>query len=69
MNESVVLSIQVGTPTMMGIEEASNPMHRRWTSGIVKKPLIGSYHDCTAARNWLLRSDYFPGMFSKPRVK
>lgn len=41
MNESVVLSIQVGGPTTMGVEGASDPMQRLWTSGIVKRPVEG----------------------------
>jgi MOSC domain-containing protein YiiM len=41
MSDPVVLSIQVGRPVTMGDEAASEPMDRRWTSGIVKQPVSG----------------------------
>jgi MOSC domain-containing protein YiiM len=41
MSDPIVLSIQVGLPVAMGKEEAYNPFHRRWVSGIVKQPVAG----------------------------
>ena len=41
MNEPIVLSIQVGGPRRWVSMGASDPMHRLWTSGIVKRTVEG----------------------------
>jgi MOSC domain-containing protein YiiM len=41
MSDPILLSIQVGRPVARGDEGASDPMQRRWTSGIVKQSVTG----------------------------
>jgi MOSC domain-containing protein YiiM len=41
MSQAVLVSIQVGKPTTMGVEGTSDPLSRPWTSGIVKRPVEG----------------------------
>ena len=41
MTHPVLLSIQVGMPQQFGMEGATDPMDRRWTTGFNKQPVIG----------------------------
>ncbi len=41
MSDAMLLSIQVGLPTLWGDETASDPIDRPWTSAIVKTPVQG----------------------------
>ncbi len=40
--ESLLKSIFVGLPKIVGSKVAANPMEREWTSGIFKEPVHGS---------------------------
>jgi MOSC domain-containing protein YiiM len=42
LSEPILLSIQVGTPATRGVEGASDPFERPWTSGILKWPVDGA---------------------------
>ena len=39
-----LVSIQVGMPQTRGVENATDPMDRPWTSGFVKEPVHGPVH-------------------------
>ncbi|MCX7594604.1 MAG: MOSC domain-containing protein [Fischerella sp.] len=44
MNIPRILSIQVGLPKQLGVEGASDPMDRPWTTGFFKEPIAGAVH-------------------------
>jgi MOSC domain-containing protein YiiM len=44
MDIPILLSIQVGLPKQMGIQGATEPMDRPWTTGFFKEPVAGSVY-------------------------
>ncbi|MBE9168757.1 MOSC domain-containing protein [Pleurocapsales cyanobacterium LEGE 06147] len=39
-----ILSIQIGLPKQLGVEGATDPMDRPWTTGFFKEPITGTIH-------------------------
>jgi MOSC domain-containing protein YiiM len=44
MDTPLILSIQVGLPKQLGIEGATEPMERPWTTGFYKEPIAGAVY-------------------------